>query len=269
LFYAVGNVTSDWKLSCKNIHEKIETDMKRIALSARAQNTIQMTEEERQKILEELEYSYEMEMGSYFSIDRPAKVLSLILWDAWAYKYRDGYSGVSDLFGCLGNLSVESVDGEPKVYRLVFRGKAKGSEAFQDRRYVGQPWETHIDSLGACIGFREKIFYGLTTDVKLHLTNKKSKPVLCQEHTDDALILPEWIDSATVSNGITESEALSSAIAKFDFPAVPDSICKLKDNIRFTPDERNVLLAPNDMISYAVGVAQAEWIMEYCHHCRF
>ena len=238
MFYAVGNVTSDWKLSCKNIHEKIETDMKRIALSARAQNTIQMTEEERQKILEELEYSYEMEMGSYFSIDRPAKVLSLILWDAWAYKYRDGYSGVSDLFGCLGNLSVESVDGEPKVYRLVFRGKAKGSEAFQDRRN-----------------------HGLFCVLRLQ-----------SERRSDAKgrsVYQKRLDSATVSNGITESEALSSAIAKFDFPAVPDSICKLKDNIRFTPDERNVLLAPNDMISYAVGVAQAEWIMEYCHHCRF
>ena len=33
--------------------------------------------------------------------------------------------------------------------------------------------------------------------------------------------------------------------------------------MRLTPDERNALLAPNDMISYAVGVAQANWIMEY------
>ena len=33
--------------------------------------------------------------------------------------------------------------------------------------------------------------------------------------------------------------------------------------MRLTPDERNALLAPNDMISYAVGVAQADWIMEY------
>lgn len=33
--------------------------------------------------------------------------------------------------------------------------------------------------------------------------------------------------------------------------------------MKLTPDERNALLAPNDMISYAVGVAQAGWIMEY------
>lgn len=46
-------------------------------------------------------------------------------------------------------------------------------------------------------------------------------------------------------------------------PAAPDGIRKLKDNMRLTPDERNALLAPNDMISYAVGVAQADWIMEY------
>lgn len=79
----------------------------------------------------------------------------------------------------------------------------------------------------------------------------------------DALILPEWIDTATASNDITQSEALASAIAKFDSPAAPDGIHKLKDNMKLTPDERNALLAPNDMISYAVGVAQAGWIMEY------
>ena len=86
---------------------------------------------------------------------------------------------------------------------------------------------------------------------------------LCQEHAGDALILPEWIDSTAASNDITQSEALASAIAKFDSPAVPDGIRKLKDNMRLTSGERNALLAPNDMISYAVGVVQAGWIMEY------
>ena len=52
-------------------------------------------------------------------------------------------------------------------------------------------------------------------------------------------------------------------LQNFDSPAAPDGIRKLKDNMRLTPDERNALLAPNDMISYAVGVAQANWIMEY------
>lgn len=95
------------------------------------------------------------------------------------------------------------------------------------------------------------------------IANHNRPYFLCQEHADDALILPEWIDSATASNDITQSEALASAIAKFDSPAAPDGIRKLKDNMRLTPDERNALLAPNDMISYAVGVAQANWIMEY------
>lgn len=95
------------------------------------------------------------------------------------------------------------------------------------------------------------------------IANHNRPYFLCQEHADDALILPEWIDSATASNDITQSEALASAIAKFDSPAAPDGIRKLKDNRRLTPDERNALLAPNDMISYAVGVAQADWIMEY------
>ena len=95
------------------------------------------------------------------------------------------------------------------------------------------------------------------------IANHNSPYFLCQEHADDALILPEWIDTATASNDITQSEALASAIAKFDSPAAPDGIHKLKDNMKLTPDERNALLAPNDMISYAVGVAQAGWIMEY------
>lgn len=95
------------------------------------------------------------------------------------------------------------------------------------------------------------------------IANHNRPYFLCQEHADDALILPEWIDTATASNDITQSEALASAIAKFDSPAAPDGIRRLKDNMKLTPDERNALLAPNDMISYAVGVAQAGWIMEY------
>ncbi len=95
------------------------------------------------------------------------------------------------------------------------------------------------------------------------IANHNRPYFLCQEHADDALILPEWIDSTTISNDIPQSEALASAIGKFDSPAAPDGIRRLKDNMRLTPDERNALLAPNDMISYAVGVAQANWIMEY------
>ena len=95
------------------------------------------------------------------------------------------------------------------------------------------------------------------------IANHNRPYFLCQEHADDALILPEWIDTATASNDITQSEVLASAIAKFDAPAAPDGIRKLKADMLLTPEERNVLLAPNDMISYAVGVAQAEWIMQY------
>ncbi len=48
------------------------------------------------------------------------------------------------------------------------------------------------------------------------IANHNRPYFLCQEHADDALILPEWIDTATASNDITQSEALASAIAKFD-----------------------------------------------------
>ena len=65
-----------------------------------------------------------------------------------------------------------------------------------------------------------------------------------QEYADDALILPEWIDSAAVSNGVADSEVLASAIAKFDAPAAPDGIRKLRADMLLTPEERNVLLAP-------------------------
>ena len=46
------------------------------------------------------------------------------------------------------------------------------------------------------------------------IANHNRPYFLCQEHADDALILPEWIDTATASNDITQSEALASAIAK-------------------------------------------------------
>ncbi|WP_290540243.1 energy transducer TonB [Alistipes sp.] len=84
-----------------------------------------------------------------------------------------------------------------------------------------------------------------------------------QEYADDALIRPEWIDSAAVNRGVTRSEALASAVAKFASPAVPEAIRNLKAGERLTPDERNALLAPNEQISYAAGVVQAEWIMDY------
>lgn len=82
------------------------------------------------------------------------------------------------MLNCFENLSVEPIAGEPKMCRLVFKGKTKGSETFEDRKYIGQPWESIIDSIGTYIGFREKIFYGLTTVVELNLTNKNGKPIL-------------------------------------------------------------------------------------------
>lgn len=79
----------------------------------------------------------------------------------------------------------------------------------------------------------------------------------------DALIRPEWIDTTAVGSGIPAEAALASAVAKFEAPEVPDGIRRLKEGMRLTPAERNALLAPNDRISYAAGVVQAERMMEY------
>lgn len=149
-----------------------------MVLLAGAQNTPQISEEEKQRTLEELERSYEMEIYGYFSNNRPAAVLDIMPWEEWAYEHCDEYSNVSDLLNCLKNLTVEPIAGEPKMCRLIFKGKTRGSETFEDRKYIGQPWESIIDSIGAHIGFREKIFYGLTTVVELNLTNKNGKPIL-------------------------------------------------------------------------------------------
>lgn len=49
-----------------------------MVLLAGAQTTPQMSGEEKQKTLEELERSYEMEIYGYFSNNRPATVLDIM-----------------------------------------------------------------------------------------------------------------------------------------------------------------------------------------------
>ena len=58
------------------------------------------------------------------------------------------------------------------------------------------------------------LFFNKEKERYYDIANHNRPYFLCQEHADDALILPEWIDTATASNDITQSEALASAIAK-------------------------------------------------------
>lgn len=153
-----------------------------------AQNYHRMTEEEKQKTLEDLEFKFQMEIGSLFNREDPAEVLNIMPWDRWAYKYRNEYPGLSDLFSCLEKLSVEPVENEPKMCRLVFRGKVKGSDNFNDREYlgsiIGSMDETYTDSNGGYIRFRNKIFYGLMTDIELNLKDKNGEPVYIDPYNE-------------------------------------------------------------------------------------
>lgn len=56
-----------------------------------AQNNYRMTEEEKRKTLEDLEFKFQMEIGSLFNREDPAEVLNIMPWDRWAYKYRNEY----------------------------------------------------------------------------------------------------------------------------------------------------------------------------------
>ena len=55
-----------------------------MVLLAGAQNTPQMSEEEKLRTLEGLERSYEMEIYGYFSNNSPATVLDIMPWEEWA-----------------------------------------------------------------------------------------------------------------------------------------------------------------------------------------
>ena len=153
-----------------------------------AQNNYRMTEEEKRKTLEDLEFKFQMEIGSLFNREDPAEVLNIMPWDRWAYKYRNEYPGLSDLFSCLEKLSVEPVENEPKMCRLVFRGKVKGSDNFHSREYlgsiIGSMDETYTDSNGGYIRFRNKIFYDLVTDIELNLKDKNGEPVYIDPYNE-------------------------------------------------------------------------------------
>ena len=203
-------------------------------LLAGAQNTPQISEEEKQRTLEELERSYEMEIYGYFSNNRPAAVLDIMPWEEWAYEHCDEYSNVSDLLNCLKNLTVEPIAGEPKMCRLIFKGKTRGSETFEDRKYIGQPWESIIDSIGAHIGFREKIFYGLTTVVELNLTNKNGKSILV--NLDSGSMESVYAIEGKNSIGNGESEVLFGIDIPLDaeFSEISDGTATVRFNL---PDE--------------------------------
>lgn len=153
-----------------------------------AQNNYRMTEEEKRKTLEDLEFKFQMEIGSLFNREDPAEVLNIMPWDRWTYKYRNEYPGLSDLFSCLEKLSVEPVENEPKMCRLVFRGKVKGSDNFHSREYlgsiIGSMDETYTDSNGGYIRFRNKIFYDLVTDIELNLKDKNGEPVYIDPYNE-------------------------------------------------------------------------------------
>mgnify|MGYP000199295373 FL=1 len=154
-----------------------------------AQNNHRMSEEEKQKTLEDLEFKFQMEIGSLFNREDPAEVLNIMPWDRWTYKYRNEYPGLSDLFSCLEKLSVEPVENEPKMCRLVFRGKVKGSDNFHNREYlgsiIGAMDETYTDSNGGYIRFRNKIFYDLVTDIELNLKDKNGEPIYIDPYSDE------------------------------------------------------------------------------------
>ena len=59
-----------------------------------------------------------------------------------------------------------------------------------------------------------------------------------------------------------DNELFATAVGKFEFPDLKGAPGRLKEGCQLTAQERDALLAPNDRISYAVGVVQAERLMK-------
>lgn len=68
-------------------------------------------------------------------------------------------------------------------------------------------------------------------------------------------------DTNAPVSGTASGDLFTTAVGKFEYPSLKGAPGQLKEGCRLTAQERDALLAPNNRISYAMGVVQAERLM--------
>lgn len=93
-------------------------------------------------------------------------------------------------------------------------------------------------------------------------TPASGKPT--EKTVDEALYaeLSEQLYRASLKDANVSALVFATAIGKFEYPDIKGAPGELKEGCRLTVQERDALLVPNDRISYAVGVVQAERLMK-------
>lgn len=74
--------------------------------------------------------------------------------------------------------------------------------------------------------------------------------------------LSDHLYRASLKDANVSAPVFTTAIGKFEYSNIKGAPGELKEGYRLTAQERDALLVPNDRISYAVGVVQAERLMK-------
>lgn len=154
-----------------------------LALSAHAQNSNKMTEDKKPFALKILEWLHGFETSSSFDgLDslRGEKAFKqdVLPWDKWADEHKNERSDLLHLLNGVKNMSIRPVEGSPNACELVFRCRTKEKGGFSIGVSFGVfESDKYLDKDENCIGFRQRVFCGLETDVQLHLTDKRGRSV--------------------------------------------------------------------------------------------
>lgn len=154
-----------------------------------AQKNNKMTKVEKTLALQVLEWLHGFETSSSFDgLDslRGEKALKqdVLPWDKWADEHKNKYSDVLYLLKGLKNMSIRPVESSPNACELVFRCRTKE----KGRISIGVSFgvfesDKYLDKDKNCIGFHSEVFCGLETDVQLHLTDRRGRPVYLNTET--------------------------------------------------------------------------------------
>lgn len=151
-----------------------------IILAAGAQTPKKMTPKEKEETLRELELEYRIETGQMFEFEKsePRQVKTLP-WEEWATQYMDAQGELQKLLRSFKNVTLEAVEDEPDACQITFRTHNREKDRFDSYASVGFSNDFGKDNDGNRFGFRQELsaFCDLVTEIDLHLTTAKDKPV--------------------------------------------------------------------------------------------